>query len=290
MSPAALASFWGLCLVQGAIVLLPGVRQSPRLEALRARWVLIAAPAAVVIGATFIPRVAALLADDLSLLALVSVPPLAALGIAWALRWRDLRLVPFVPLLLAVAWSAPQSPLGEAATLLIVALSCIALAVVVVAVVPRTVAKLGIVAWATADLSFALAHDLVEASRAISHAAPAVAPDLLRVQLQRVVIGPSSMEYADLFIAATLGAILAADSRDRGAAAVLVAVLAMSLAAFFFVTDVVPGTVPVAVALLVEELRARLTIAGAAGSPTRNDAPCGGSRRRRVTRVRLSGP
>jgi hypothetical protein len=255
MSHAELASFWGLCLVQGAIVLLPGVAHSRRLEALRTRWLLIAAPAAAVIGATFIPRIAALLAGDLSLLALVAVPPLAAVGTVCAIRRHDFRLAPLAPLLLVVAWSAPRSLPGEAAAILLVVLSCAALAVLVVAVLPPAVAKLGIVVWAVVDLSFALAHDLVRASHAISHAAPAVAPDLLRLQLQRVVIGPSSMECADLFIAATFGAILVADSRRRGPAALLVAVLAMSLAPFFLVTDVVPGTVPVAVALLLEELR-----------------------------------
>jgi hypothetical protein len=262
MSPGALASFWGLCLVQGVIVLLPGSAHSRRLDALRARWLLIAVPAAALIGATFIPRIAALLAADVSLLALASVPPLAAVGAAWAIRWHGIRLVPLVPLLLVVAWNAPESPPGEAAALLLVALSCVALAVLVVAVLPPAVAKIGIVVWAAADLSFALAHDLVRASSAISHAAPAVAPDLLRLQLQRVVIGQSSMEYADLFIAATLGAILVAESRERGPAALLVAVLAMSLAPLFLVTDVVPGTVPVALALFVEELRLRSRLSG----------------------------
>jgi hypothetical protein len=203
---------------------------------------------------TVIPRIAAVLANDLSLIALLFVPPLAALGIAWAMRWRDLRLLLLIPLLIAVAWSASDSPLGESAALLLVALSCVALAVVVVAVVPRAVVKIGIVAWAAADLSLALAHGLEEASRAISHAVPPIAPQL---QLQRVVIGGSSMEYADLFLAATLGAILAAESRNRGLAALIVAVVAMSMAAFLFVTNVIPATVPVAAALVVEELRRR---------------------------------
>jgi hypothetical protein len=265
LSLSALASFWGLCLVQGAIVLLPGVAHGRRLEVLRRRWALLAVPVAAVIGATFIPAVATQLASDLSLLALIAVPPLAALGIAWAIRWPYVRLVPLVPLLLAVAWSAPAGALGEAAALVLVALSCVGLAVFAVAVLPPAVPKLGIVLWAAADLSFALAHDLVSASRAISHAAPAVAPDVLRLQLQRVVIGQSSMEYADLFIAATLGAILAAESRERGPAALLVAVLAMSLAPFFLLTDVVPGTVPVAVALFALRHRAMRLVGDGVG-------------------------
>jgi hypothetical protein len=254
MSLAALISYWALNLVQAAVVLLPGARHNRWLDAVRSRWLLIAGPAAAVIGLTFLPRIAAVLANDLSLVALLFVPPLAALGIAWAMRWRDPRLVPLVPALLAVAWSAPDSPVGESAALLLVALSCVALAVAIVAVVPRAVVKLGIIAWAAADLSLALAHGLVEASRAISHAAPPIAPQL---QLQRVVIGGASMEYADLFLAATLGATLAAESRNRGLAALVVAGVAMSMAAFLFVTNVIPATVPVAAARALEELRRR---------------------------------
>jgi hypothetical protein len=257
MSLTSLTSYWALNLVQAAVVLLPGVARARWLDAVRSRWLLIAGPAAAAIGLTFLPRVAAVLANDLSLIALVFVPPLAALGIAWAIRWRDVRLVPLIPLLVALAWKVPDSPLGECAALVLVALSCVALAVVVVAVVPRAVVKLGIVAWAAADLSLALAHGLVEASRAISQAAPPIAPQLLHLQLQRVVIGSASMEYADLFVAATLGAILAAESRHRGQAALVVAVVAMSLAGFLLVTNVIPATVPVAVALALEELQLR---------------------------------
>jgi hypothetical protein len=93
MSLAALTSYWALNLVQAGVVLLPGVARVRWLDALRSRWLLIAGPAAAVIALTFVPRVAAVLASDLSLL----VPPVAAVGLAWAMRWRDLRLVPLVP-------------------------------------------------------------------------------------------------------------------------------------------------------------------------------------------------
>jgi len=270
MSLAALTSYWALNLAQAAIVFLPGVAHARWLDTLRSRWLLIAGPAAAVIGLTFLPAVAAVLARDLSLVALVFVPPLAALGIAWAMRWPNPWLVILIPALVAIAWSAPESPVGESAALLLVALSCVALAVVVVAVLPRTVVKIGIVVWAAADLSLALSHGLVEASRAISHAVPPIAPQL---QLQRVVIGGASMEYADLFLAATLGAILAAEARNRATAALVVAVVAMSMAAFLFVTDVIPATVPVAVALAVEELRRRYGRRVGVQGTTRTGAP-----------------
>jgi len=106
-----------LNLVQAAVVVLPGVARERWLDAVRSRWPLLAGPAAAAIGLTFLPGIAAVLANDLSLLALVFVPPLAALGIAWAMRWRDFRLVPLIPVLVAVAWSAPDSPVGKSAAL-----------------------------------------------------------------------------------------------------------------------------------------------------------------------------
>lgn len=261
MTVLSFASYCGLCLVQGAIVLLPRAIRSSRLAALRARWPLVAVPAAAVTGVTFLPQVASLLAVGLSSLALALVPPLAALGIAWALRWRDWRLVPLVPALFAAAWATPGSPAGKGAALLLVSSSCVALAAVVVAIVPNVVAKVGIVLWAAADLSLALVHGLEQASRAITQAAPAVGPlrsaHLQQLQLQRVVLGPASMEYADLFVAALFGAVLAAQGRQRGSASLLIAALSMSLAAFLLVTNVIPATVPVAVALTLEELRFR---------------------------------
>jgi hypothetical protein len=260
MTAASFAWYSGLCVAQGAIVIFPGAVRARWLAALRARWLWIAVPTAAVTAATFLPRVAALFAVDLSSLALALVPPLALLGLGWAMRWHDWKLAVLVPVVLAVAWSAPRSPAGEAAALLLVSSSCVALAAVIVAIVPRTVAKIGILLWAAADLSVALAHRLEAASRAITEAAPAVPPalrslQLQHLQLQRVVLGSASMEYADLFLAAALGAVLAAQSRSRGPASLLVATLAVAFAALFLVSDVLPATVPVAVALAVGELR-----------------------------------
>jgi hypothetical protein len=241
--------------VQGAVVLFAGVLRIRFLAALRAHWPLVTIPPAAVTAATFLPPVAARLAVSLSSLALVVVPLLAVLGIGWAMRWRDWRLVPVVAPLVAVAWLTPGSTLGRAAVLVLVSLSCVGLAALVVGILPTVVAKVGIALWAAADLSLALAHGLERASRAITEAAPAIGPEHL--QLQYVAIGTSSMEYADLFVAAMLGAVLAAESRKQGPAALLVATLGMALGAFLLVTNVLPATVPVAAALGVEELYVR---------------------------------
>jgi hypothetical protein len=248
-------TYCGLCLVQGAIVLFPKAPRSRFLSALRAHWLLVAGPAAVVTAATFLPPVAAALAISLSSLALVVVPSLAILGIGWAARRADWRLTPVVVPAVVVAWLTPGSTLGEAAALFLVVLSCVGLAVAIVAILPPVVGKAGIVVWAAADVALALAHGLERASRAITEASPAIGPPQL--QLQRVLIGHSSMEYADLFLAAGLGAILALESRRQGRAALLVAILGIALGAFLFITNVVPATLPVAVALGAEELSMR---------------------------------
>src|SRR5919204_5225948 len=97
MTPAAFASYCGLCLVQGAIVLLPRAPRAPWLEELRARWPLLVLPVAALTGVTFLPPVASALASGLSTLALVAVPLLAVAALGWALRWRGLRPAPPPP-------------------------------------------------------------------------------------------------------------------------------------------------------------------------------------------------
>lgn len=254
MSLESLLSFWGLCIVQGAVVLAPGVVRGRLLAWVRARWVYVVLPVALVVAATFLPAVADALAGSLTTIALVCVPPLAGLGAGWACTRADSRLVLLVPVLLAVALGFPGDWFGETAALLLVAVSAAALAAVVIAVVPHAVAKAGIVVWAAFDLTTAITQHLESSSRAITQAAPPIASQL---QLQRVELGTSSMEYADLFVAASLGAVLVAQARGRGVAAFLVAAFGMAMAPFFLVADVLPGTVPVALALLVEEIRFR---------------------------------
>lgn len=251
VSAAAYLWYCSLGAIQGAAVLLPGVVRSRLLAALRARWLLVMLPVAAATGATFLPSVDSVLANDLSTLALVAVPLLAALALGWAMRPRHVALVVLVPALFGLAWADPGGRAGDAAGLVLVVLSSVGLAAIVVAIVPRLVVKAGICVWAAADLSVALAHRLEQASHAITHALPVAGPQL---QLQRAVLGSASMEWADFFIAAVLGAVLAAQERRRGRAALLVAVLAMISSAFFLVTNVLPATVPVALALVIDEV------------------------------------
>jgi hypothetical protein len=255
VSTASYASYWALCLLQGLLVAVPPALRWPWLATLRRRWPLIVGPAAAATAAFFFPSVASELADELSTLALFAVPVLAGVALVWIYPPHPVLGSVVAAVLLAVAWIGVGSTTGDAAALVLAALSAVAVAMAVAAVVPALGVKIGICVWAAVDLSTALGHKLAEASRPIMQAAPAVGPHL---QFQRVVLGSASMEWADLFVAAMLGAVLAAQGRRKGFASVLVAVLAISSSSFFLITNVLPATVPVAVALVVEEARARL--------------------------------
>jgi hypothetical protein len=264
---AAYAWYCGLGLVQGVLVALPRAPRAAWLTILRRHWLLFVGPIAAVTAATFLPRVATELAGDLATLALFAVPLLAALALLWTRPGHPALTVTAVALCLLAAWKGTGQPVGEAAALALVGLSAVAVAMAVVAVVPTRVVKVGIGLWAIFDLSLALSHRLAEASQPIVRAAPVVGPHL---QFQRVVLGSASMEWADLFLAAALGAALAVQGRRRRLASLLVAVLAMSFSVFFLLTDVLPATVPVALALVVEEgrvwLRSRAGRGAARGS------------------------
>jgi hypothetical protein len=242
--------YWALAAAQGALVVVP--RRPPPLAVfgvLRRRWPLVIAPVAALVALAFAPPVASRLAGGLSTLALVAVPLLALAAAAWLTRMPALAVV-LVAALVGLAWWRPHETGGEVAALVLVALSGVATAMLVVAVMPAPAVEIGIVIWAAVDFSVALSHHLDEASAPIVSAKPVVHA-AARLQLQRVVLGSASMEWADLFLAAVLGAVLAVDGRRRGVTALLVVLFGVVSATFFLVTDTLPATVPIALALLL---------------------------------------
>ena len=62
------------------------------------------------------------------------------------------------------------------------------------------------------------------------------------------------MGFGDLFIAATLGALLAGDRRLQLTGAALAAVLCLGFDLLFFAVDELPATVPIALTLAILEL------------------------------------
>jgi hypothetical protein len=239
-----------LSLVQAALVALPRARRFAWLEALRSPWwaLVPALSIVVVIGVVAWEGESAV---ALSWLALVAVPPFAALALGWLVHGSRPEWAPAPAPLFVIAWASPGSLLGEAAATALIGLGCVGLGWLLVSVAPARWLKLGIYAMAAVDTVFVVA-DLLQGPNAVLTAAvPSGLP-----RLQAIHFGSALMGFGDLFIAATLGCLLALHTRRRqlfGAA--LVAVLGLGFDLLFLAVDTLPATVPVALALALIELR-----------------------------------
>jgi hypothetical protein len=96
--------------------------------------------------------------------------------------------------------------------------------------------------------------DLLQAPNATLVAA---APAIELPRLQAVYFGSATMGFGDLFIAATVGALLARQGRPQLEAAVLAAILGLGFDLLFFAVDLLPTTVPIAVTLALLDARDR---------------------------------
>ena len=240
-----------LGVLQAACVAVPRTGGAPAwLRRLRGRaWALIA-PASIVavIGAI---SAASAVADGLTWLAFVAVPPLAAIALGRAARGGRPAAAALAPALLAVAWAAKGTIAGDATAAVLTALSCVALGWLLAAVTPATALKLGIVAMAAIDAYLVFSNELQGPNATLIAAAPL--PSL--PQLQFAGLHGATLGYGDLFVAGVFGATLAAERRPQLRAAALTLALIIAWDLLFWVFDELPATVPVAVALLVCEAR-----------------------------------
>jgi hypothetical protein len=240
-----------LSLVQAALVAAPRPATAPLLAGLRNRsWALIPPLSiAVVVAAIALDSASA---RFLTYLALFAVPPLAALALFAIVRGGRPRLALLVIPLFALAWAARGSLSGETAALALSALACISLGWLLACVVPGRWLKLGIYAMAAIDAWLVGSNLLQEPNAILNAAAPGGLP-----RLQLAAFGSAVMGFGDLFLAATLGALLAADRRQQLTGAALVAIIALDFDLLFFAVDSLPATVPIALALAVLELAGR---------------------------------
>jgi hypothetical protein len=211
-------------------------------------WALI--PVASIVGVIFAIRYASATADWLTYLALIAVPILAVIALGWLAHGARPWLAITVAGLFVLAWRSPHSLAGEAAAALLSGLSCVTLGVMLAAVTPSRWLKLGIVAMACADV-WLVASDQLQAPNDVLTAAK---PSGGLPQLQSEQFGTVTMGYGDLFVAALLGGVFASTWRIQRVAAVLTLVVAALFDLLFLVTDNLPATVPVAVALLIVEV------------------------------------
>lgn len=254
MLPFAI-SIGALSLLQALLVAAPRPASAPLLAGLANRsWALVPPLSiAVVVGAIALDSASA---QFLTYLALIAVPPLAALALALIVRGGRLSLALLVVPLFALAWTARGSLSGETAALALSALACVSLGWLLACVVPARWLKLGIYAMAAIDAWLVGSNLLQEPNAILNAASPGGLP-----RLQLASFGSAVMGFGDLFIAATLGAVLAADRRLQLTGAALVAVIAPAFDLLFFVVDQLPATVPIALALatlgLLERRQAR---------------------------------
>jgi hypothetical protein len=203
---------------------------------------------AVVVGAIeLIPETA----DALTWVALILIPPGAALALGWAMhgaRWPYAALA--APLLI-LAWADVSGLPGDAAAAVLTALSCVTLGRILAGIVPVVWLKAGIVAMAIVDSILVFGNQL-QAPNAVLNAA---VPTPGAPQLQYLDLHYASVGYGDVFVAGILGGILAVERRAQWPAAALVLLCSILWDLLFFHYDTLPATVPVAAALVILESR-----------------------------------
>ena len=246
--PSFAVSIGLLTLVQALIVLLPRPRRLPALERLRS-GVWASAPALSIVAFVLVVDAVPAAADFLTYLALAAVPLLAAIALGAGVRGSRAWLAPAAAVLFALAWANRGGLAGEGAAVALEALSCVTLAILLVAVTPVRLVKLGIVATAAVDTWFVASNHLQGPNGALN----GVVPPAHLPQLQSAPFGTAVIGYEDLFVAALLGALLAARPVLAWRGAVLAGVIGLAFDLLFLFARELPATVPIALTLLVLE-------------------------------------
>jgi hypothetical protein len=239
-----------LLAIQASLVGLTGAGIPRRLRRYAtARWALVLPLSiAVVVGAiAALPNVA----DVLTWVALILVPPGAALALGWAMRGARAPLALLAAPLLALAWASQTSAAGELAGAALAALSCVTLGRLLAGAAPGPWLKAGIVAMAIVDAILVFGNEL-QAPNAVLNAA---IPTPGAPQLQYLDLHYASIGYGDVFVAGVLGGVLALERRPQWPAAALVLICSILWDLLFFQYDTLPATVPVAAALVIMESR-----------------------------------
>jgi hypothetical protein len=241
-----------LSLTQAGLIALAGPVRLALPTRLTGSWWALILPGSVVIviaGIALDPG----LADGLTYLALVAVPPLAAFALARAIMGARTALAAAVIPLFVIACGPLGSLPAQASALALSALACVALATLLATGVPARWLKLGIYAMAAVD-AYLVGTDLLQGPDNVLNAA---APAAGLPQLQFAQFGSALIGFGDLFIAAVLGAMLARDRSLQLQAAGIAALIALSFDLLFLFVSELPATVPIALTLGLLELRER---------------------------------
>jgi hypothetical protein len=253
-----------LSVFQGALVALPVRIDWPPLRRLRAGGWAAVLPVSVVAFVAIARAAESASAQGLTYLALIAVPPLAALALGALSHGARPRHALLAAALFALAWADRGGLAGNAAATVLSGLSCVALGSLLGAITPARWLAAGIVAMAIADTALVVSDLLQAPNDALNAAVPAAGLP----RLQSAAFGSALMGYGDLFVAAVLGGLLAAEGERQLPAAALTAALALAFDLLFFFVHELPATVPVALALGVLALtRRRRSAAAPAARP-----------------------
>jgi hypothetical protein len=249
MVPFAI-SIAALSLVQAALIAVPRARRLPApLGSISGRWWALLPPASIIVVIVVIDALPGS-AGTFTYLALFTVPPLAALALAHLVRGARPRLAWFVAPLFAAAWAWSETLAGHAAALALSALACVSLGWLLASIVAPRWLRLGIYAMAAVD-TWLVVTDLLQGPNSVLTAA---SPGAGLPRLQVASFGAAVMGFGDLFVAATLGALLVRRPRIQTRAAVICAAVGLLFDLLFFAVDELPATVPVALTLALIEL------------------------------------
>ncbi len=261
--------FWlsigALSLLQGGVVAI--AVKLPAIGVLvRARsrsWALIPAGSVIVFVAV-VGSIGDSGAQALSYFALVAVPVLAAVALVFITPTARRARALIALALFALAWADRGGLAGEAAAVVLTALSCVTLGLLIAYVTPERALEAGIVTMAIVDSALVISDLLQHPNSVLNGAHPAAGLP----RLQAATFGSAVMGYGDLFVAGAFGGLLTlhATKTSRLWAAAIVAVCATAFDLLFFFVDELPATVPVALTLLLTLAWRRLAPTGA-GSP-----------------------
>jgi hypothetical protein len=239
-----------LLATQGVLVALPAAGIPGRLVRFTSRgWALIAplSIAVVVAAIALFPQVA----DALTWVALILVPIGAMLALGWAMHGAQPASAIVAALLFAYCWAQVGTLTGDAAAAALTALSTVTVGRLLAGLVPGLWLKAGIVAMAIIDSILVFGNQLQGPNATLNAAIPVPGAP----QLQYLDLHYASMGYGDVFVAGLLGGILAAEGRRQVLPGLLVFVLAALWDLLFLHFNTLPATVPVAVAVVLLELK-----------------------------------
>lgn len=239
---------------QAACLLLVGFGLPAWAVRFRGRWWALVLPLSVAVVVASISAFPGT-ADLLTWVALFGVPIGAALAFGWAMPGARAIVGLLAVPLLALAWAEPDATVGQLARCGLVAGSVITLGRLLAGGVPLGWLKAGVYAMAAIDAYLVFSGSLEAPNNVLVAAAPGGGLP----QLQSAGFGSFSIGYGDFFIAAVVGGILAAERSRSLIAATAVAMVAIAMLwdQLFLVYDILPATIPPALALLGAEALAR---------------------------------